>query len=373
MRPPPPPPIDFAPYSSQVLRKAVTCGVPFATAPMSNFVAVPNVKRVSPGFLTGLGKHRGRVAIKHDCTTGHGNSGSPVVDLLRGCVVGIHYSGVSGSTNYAEPVSELLRDHKISKLLKRTPTDQGVRIEDSIVGDFERPAFPASRVALANRLKTNPAKFANVLNSVGLLKVENRTGGPQTLGTAFVIAKNRIATAGYALKTLVVKNADGTFSVSKNLSGNEFAIKFKLDDREISVGRIIVAEDPIAILEIDDEIDSAKVRFSNRAPEMGSSVAVVGFPFRDVRNSIESQTRIFGDLFGQKSFCVGKVMQVPDGSIYLGKENFFSHDCSTLGGQGGGPLVDMESGQVVGMHYAGQYLMANYAVWFGDEIKAHLD
>lgn len=54
-------------------------------------------KRVAPGAVTAVED----VRLLHDCTTLGGNSGSVVLDLLRGEAVGLHFSGSFLRTNYA--------------------------------------------------------------------------------------------------------------------------------------------------------------------------------------------------------------------------------------------------------------------------------
>ena len=39
-----------------------------------------------------------------------------------------------------------------------------------------------------------------------------------------------------------------------------------------------------------------------------------------------------------------------------------THDASTLGGNSGSAIIDVDSGEVVALHFAGEYLKANYAV-----------
>jgi Trypsin-like peptidase domain len=39
-----------------------------------------------------------------------------------------------------------------------------------------------------------------------------------------------------------------------------------------------------------------------------------------------------------------------------------THDASTLGGNSGSPVIDVDTGEVVALHFAGEYLKANYAV-----------
>jgi endonuclease G, mitochondrial len=63
------------------------------------------VKRLCPGAVIAP---RGAVAnwsFAHDCTTLGGSSGSALVDLADGAVVGLHFGGVSGLANYAVRVS----------------------------------------------------------------------------------------------------------------------------------------------------------------------------------------------------------------------------------------------------------------------------
>jgi V8-like Glu-specific endopeptidase len=38
------------------------------------------------------------------------------------------------------------------------------------------------------------------------------------------------------------------------------------------------------------------------------------------------------------------------------------HNCSTIGGFSGGCVVDLDSSQVIGLHFAGKYMQYNEAV-----------
>ena len=64
---------------------------------------VYDVKRCAPGMV----KDADAARFKHDATTLGGNSGSPVVDLSSGLVVGLHYEGLYRIANYAVPVEKL--------------------------------------------------------------------------------------------------------------------------------------------------------------------------------------------------------------------------------------------------------------------------
>jgi endonuclease G len=53
-------------------------------------------------------------AVAHDCTTLGGNSGSAVIDVATGLVVGLHFGGEYVVANYAVPSWELARNARLS-------------------------------------------------------------------------------------------------------------------------------------------------------------------------------------------------------------------------------------------------------------------
>ncbi|AKJ28184.1 DNA/RNA non-specific endonuclease [Caldimonas brevitalea] len=85
-------------------------------------------------------------------------------------------------------------------------------------------------------------------------------------------------------------------------------------------------------------------------------MAVVGYPARDSRSDSRLMDRIFGDVYDVKRFSPGEVMTVH-------KDNwFFEHDATTLGGNSGSVILDLQTGKALGLHYAGAHRKANFAV-----------
>src|SRR5208337_1392351 len=85
-------------------------------------------------------------------------------------------------------------------------------------------------------------------------------------------------------------------------------------------------------------------------------VAAIGYPARDSRVPDQALvSRIFGDIYDKKRLAPGTLLDSPT-------EDLLSHDCSTLGGNSGSVLLDLGTGEAVGLHRAGLYLQANYAV-----------
>jgi len=123
----------------------------------------------------------------------------------------------------------------------------------------------------------------------------------------------------------------------------------------------------------DKEIDLALFRVATESPDnaralkpltvasepgaatSGGDVYVIGYPSRREEDP-ESIRRIFGEYYGVKRLQPGRVMTV------LSESRTLHHDCSTLGGNSGSCVVDLETGLVIGLHFRGRYGRFNKAI-----------
>jgi len=84
-------------------------------------------------------------------------------------------------------------------------------------------------------------------------------------------------------------------------------------------------------------------------------VATIGYPARDSRiPDQELVKRLFGDVYDKKRLAPGLILSVGDKEV--------EHDCSTLGGNSGSVILSLRTGEAVGLHFAGLFKEANYAV-----------
>ena len=91
----------------------------------------------------------------------------------------------------------------------------------------------------------------------------------------------------------------------------------------------------------------------------GELVGIVGYPASDpYRNDPSAMERYFRGLYDVKRFSPGKLLPGEAGDV-------LSHDCTTLGGNSGSPLISLEKRAVIGLHFAGQYGVGNSAVRAG--------
>ena len=97
------------------------------------------------------------------------------------------------------------------------------------------------------------------------------------------------------------------------------------------------------------ELDDTSLKFHD-------DVAVIGYPAEDPRNDAFVMREIFRNIYGVKRLSPGWLSGVrPDGQL-------IEHDCTTLGGNSGSVIVKLATGKACGLHFAGSYLDANYAV-----------
>jgi hypothetical protein len=119
-----------------------------------------------------------------------------------------------------------------------------------------------------------------------------------------------------------------------------------------------------ALLRVRGIEDRAPLCLAGREPPDldGRSVTVIGYPAFDPRQPAQLQYRIFRGIFERKRLQPGTCMGYRTTESYGRMVEALAHDCSTLGGNSGSALLDTASGQVLGLHFAGEYLKANYAV-----------
>ena len=121
----------------------------------------------------------------------------------------------------------------------------------------------------------------------------------------------------------------------------------------------------MALIEVEGLGAIEPLTLSLEAPDafVGREVAVIGYPALDDRNDIDLQMRIFRRLFRVKRLQPGKATGTAQVTDSFGNTvRAVTHDASTLGGNSGSAVVCTMTGRVLGLHFAGRYLEANYAV-----------
>lgn len=112
----------------------------------------------------------------------------------------------------------------------------------------------------------------------------------------------------------------------------------------------------VALLEITGDGLPSAFELAETEADDDELVAVIGYPAFDTRNDVNAQEFYFRDLYDVKRYAPGTVLQP------LGSGRVLTHDCTTLGGNSGSPLLRLSDGKVVGLHFSGRYGESNSAV-----------
>jgi len=110
----------------------------------------------------------------------------------------------------------------------------------------------------------------------------------------------------------------------------------------------------LALLRIEP-VDPAPSPFVPRATaaDAGTPVATIGYPAEDPRNPYFVGL-LFGASLGVKRVAPGEVTEARGSKLF--------HDCTTLGGNSGSPVLALDDGGLVGVHTDGFFLARNQAV-----------
>ena len=108
----------------------------------------------------------------------------------------------------------------------------------------------------------------------------------------------------------------------------------------------------VAIVEIEVEANVEPLKIGSAATA-GMEILVVGHPNGNAKTIVESEANAFCKL-RDISFPDGKnARNAPEPRYGPKYEHSIEHNCDTLGGSSGSPVIDRQSGTVVGLHWDG--------------------
>jgi hypothetical protein len=205
------------------------------------------------------------------------------------------------------------------------------------------------------------------LRSVGRIEV---TGHPSYswVGTGFLVARDVVMTNRHVAEVFCQMGQRRKWRFKAGMAGRidyveevgaaesaEFAFRSVIgihDELDMALFRVRVTSDsgvtppePLPLVATYDEVQE------------GRQVYAVGYPAWDGRrNDPLDMLQIFVNVFNVKRLQPGEIRDVFD------HRHILEHDCSTLGGNSGSCIIDLETNKVVGLHYGGRYMEGNYGV-----------
>ncbi|WP_158222668.1 trypsin-like peptidase domain-containing protein [Rhodopirellula sp. MGV] len=211
--------------------------------------------------------------------------------------------------------------------------------------------------------------LCSAIHSIGRVELPNNRLIPFG-GTAFVVGHNLLMTNRHVAELFATGLGNLVHFLTGQTAGWDYlrekgspeGDQTVLEVRDI---RMIHPYWDMALLEVAGlQPSQGPLTLAATPPEglYGSDVAVIGYPAKDWRNDSELQDSIFKRVYNVKRLQPGKIVAREAINSFGNSVSAMTHDSSTLGGNSGSAVVDARSGKVVGLHFAGIYLHANYCV-----------
>ena len=187
------------------------------------------------------------------------------------------------------------------------------------------------------------------------------------VGTGWLVAENIIVTNRHVASEFAERKGDG-FAFKTGLReqmGADVDFLQEIDNPKKLVVKLVralhIEEAPgpdVAFFEV--EMVSGDARLA-RPIELATTIAVtqevatIGYPAYDSRiPEPDLMERIYGKVYNKKRLAPGSLTRLEEALLW--------HNCTTLGGNSGSVVFDLNSGQALGLHFSGSFLVTNYAV-----------
>jgi S1-C subfamily serine protease len=203
--------------------------------------------------------------------------------------------------------------------------------------------------------------------SVGRIELTGHSGY-DWVGTGFLVAENVIMTNRHVAQIFCKRGCLGRWDFAPEVTAHIDYVEElgSLASAEYALTSVIGVHNDfdLALFTVEPISSTGSnlpepLSVSARPPSdlVGQTVYCVGYPAWDGRrNDPEVMRKIFSNIFNVKRLQPGKTMS------YQAAQKLFKHDCSTLGGNSGSSVIDLETNQVIGLHFSGRYLQGNSAV-----------
>lgn len=212
------------------------------------------------------------------------------------------------------------------------------------------------------------ARIKPLLPLIGRVEVPNSPLLPYA-GTGFVVGHNLLMTNRH-VAALFTQGLGLHIRYQVGDAAIDFKRQVDAPDDDRSAYLVVRAVDMIhpfwdmALLRVEGLPTDGALRLSVRSPEelVDRNIVAIGYPARDDRNDLALQDKLFHGIYNVKRLQPGTIRPRTQVRSFENLVNAIIHNASTLGGNSGSAIIDVDSGEVVALHFAGEYLKANYAV-----------
>lgn len=225
------------------------------------------------------------------------------------------------------------------------------------------------------RLESAASVLGDVIPAVGRIEL---TGHPDLswVGTGWLVHPQYLVTNRHVAEVFA-RDAGGRFVMQPGLDGDMAASIDLLQEIGRSEKQLFHVKNvsyiesrgglDLAFLEVEQIAGTVAkpISLSGIEPSKNPLVATIGYPAFDSRiPEPDLMRRIYGDVFDKKRLAPGAITDVDTNRVM--------HNCTTLGGNSGSVVVDLKTGDALGLHFSGSFLRTNFAVR-ADRVRERLD
>ncbi|MEM9106877.1 MAG: DNA/RNA non-specific endonuclease [Pseudomonadota bacterium] len=238
-------------------------------------------------------------------------------------------------------------------------------------GDFELPADEE----LAERLAAARENIVSRLPSVGRVEVDD---GARRFpaGTAWMVAPQVAITNRHVAEYFATHGHDGKPVLQKNFRGRAYKVNIDFleehglpNEQEVRVVEVLYLPErrddiaDIALLRLESSASLPEpIPLRGNQSDVNQWIGVIGYPLSDPRIPLEArdvEESYFKNIYGVKRLSPGQISDLSNRIIIPW---ILAHNATTLGGNSGSVVLDLQSGSAAGIHFRGHYKVANYAV-----------
>lgn len=273
-----------------------------------------------------------------------------------------------------EEITEMLDEVPKEKMLRIIHDDsdpaEGGPVLESIILAFKRPSFlirqntfdPSPSETWNELLSHNKVQINRAIPAVGRIEMKNHSS-LDWAGSGFLIQEQIIVTNRHVAEHFVQISPDG-YHWKMNARGK--IVRARIDFREEYQNPVEQEMELIEVLHIEPgpgpDLALLRVNLEDSIPpieidpssSVDDIVVTIGYPWKDTRVSFRIEQimqKIFGGIYDVKRLAPGKIVNVNDDIVH--------HDCTTLGGNSGSVILDVETGKAVALHYGGDVAYNN--------------
>jgi endonuclease G len=261
--------------------------------------------------------------------------------------------------------------NKVVTIIKEGIDDPIPKVLEAIILQYTRPAYfvqndsfntantPSTSDIVNNTVNNAKEVIEKAILSVG--RINLRKHQMPWVATGWIVAPNILVTNRHVATKFAGREGDAFVFVGPTKASLDTVREVNSHREKIyRLQKVLWIAPPsgpydVAFLSVDEEsLDDEKqpppIELMDNEAFADLSVehwiTVIGYPALSPYNNLDDQQRIFQGIYGVKRMQPGQIMAIRNDGIV-------NHDATTLGGNSGGPVLDIISGKAVALHFGG--------------------